>query len=213
MMTQQARLDLLIEAFEKFRSAILLYLLGLLIVIGASFSVLGVITSGFGTATIGAGAAAGIIVGGIILLVGIIMLFQSAGKFAEFDPDRLGGFRTGLRLQLAAIVLMILGMLAIFASPGLGAGLVVIALIAALVGEVLIGLFFMRLGDMGREGLPIPDGFRLVGILYLVGIIINILQLIAIIMAYVYAGDAIRRLQAARTSGGQPVEQGYATGF
>ncbi len=130
-------------------------------------------------------------------------LFSAGAAFKEFDP-RLGGLHTALRLGLAAVGLGILGFLAAVASLVLGLLLIGLAAILALVAQVLVGLFLLRLGDLSKEGLPVPDGFRIAVILYLIGIVIGILQLIAIILVYVYSGDAISRLRSQTTASIEP---------
>ncbi len=195
---------MLLEAFSEFRMAMLIYFIGLIIILIA-FGVLIGALAGAGaslTAALGLSAVslALLVVGGIVLLASFIKLYSSGGKFEAADP-RLSGLKKGMQLAIIAVILLILGGVVGYASPFAGFGLIAIAGILGLIAQILVGLFFMRLADLEHEGIPVPSGFRTVGILYLIGIVIGILQLIALILAYMYSGDAIRRLSAEAGSG------------
>lgn len=190
---------LLLDAFQELRAALLYYFIGLILIL---LSVIPLIGAGH-LFPLGPGAGVGmagttialILIGALILLYSFIKLYGAGGRFAAAD-SRLSGLRTGIQLAIVAVILLILGALASLASPTGGFALIVLAGLLGLVAQILVGIFFLRLGDLEKEGLPVPSGFKTVGILYLVGIVIGILQLVALILAYVYAGDAIRRLQA-----------------
>ena len=190
---------LLLDAFQELRAALLYYFIGLILVL---LSLAPLVWAGL-LPMIGPGASVGlagitivlIILGALILLYSFVRLYGAGGRFATAD-SRLSGLRTGIQLAIVGVILLILGALASLASPTGGFALIILAGLLGLVGQVLIGIFFLRLGDLEKEGLPVPSGFKTVGILYLIGIVIGILQLVALILAYIYAGDAIQRLQA-----------------
>jgi len=210
----QVNVSLLAEAFEDLRKALLYYFIGILLLFVALGSA--VFSAGFGfgraAADLGsllAGSVLGII-GLLIMLYAIIKLFATADKFARAHPN-LGGLKTALKIGIAAIGVAILGMIVMFAGAaaqsGLliagGYGLILIAGLLGLVANVLVGLFLLKLGDLSKEGLPVPEGFKIAGILYLIGIIIGVLQLIAIILVYLYSGEAAARLREYAAQQGQ----------
>ncbi len=190
---------MLIDAFIDFRIATLIYIVGLILILVAVGLVIAAIPSAEASITaalsLSAIGLALFVVAGLVLLASFIKLYSAGGKFEAADP-RLSGLKKGVQLGVVAIILLIIGVLVGRFSPIAGFVIIALAGILSLVAQILIGLFFLRLGELEHEGLPIPSGFRTVGILYLIGIIIGILQPIALILAHMYAGEAIRRLSA-----------------
>lgn len=61
------------------------------------------------------------------------------------------------------------------------------AVIAILVGAIFFGVMLIRMGD-------IEGGFKTAGILYIIGILVPVLPIIAVILAYLSAGRAVDKL-------------------
>jgi len=191
---------LLKSAFEDFRSGLLyMFVGGLIFFLGVGSSLVGALAGGKGLA-IGIGAGIVGLIGLIIFLLGILKLKEAGDKFQQFDPS-LGKLSLAVKIYIATIIIGILTIILFIAAPAVGALIALLLGLANLVASILFGLFLMNLGDLAARGVPIPDRFRLDGILYLIGIIIGLLQLIALILAYLDAGEAIRRLEAAEKSG------------
>ena len=189
----------LIAAFENFRKGILYFFIAAIVL---AFSMVGMIGGlATGAFSIGAGFLVIAVIGLAIGIVGLLKLKESGEQFARFDPN-LSKLKTAVNLYIASFIIMILGFLIAYASPFTGLGIVMLAGLLSLVAAIFFGLHLMSLGDLATKGLPVPEGFRLDGILYLVGIIISILQLIAIILAYIHAGEAIQRLSTYRPEAG-----------
>jgi len=191
--------SLLKSAFEDFRAGILYMFVGLLIFgLAVGASLVGAILAGKGPA-IGLGGGIIGLIGLIIFLLGILKLKEAGDKFQQFDPS-LGKLSLAVKIYIATIILGILTIIIFVVMPPLGALIGLLLGLANLVASILFGLFLMNLGDLAAKGVPVPDRFKLAGILYLVGIIISILQLIALILVYLDAGEAIRRLEEAQKS-------------
>ena len=187
----------LLEAFVDLRIAVLVYLIGVILVLialGAAVSaVISADTSIIAALGLSAAGLALLVLGGLLLLASFLKLYGSAEKFEAADP-RLSGLKKRIQLAILAVALVILGGIVDYVSPTIGSAIITLAGILSVIAQILIGLFFMELGNLEREGIPVPSGFRTVGILYLVGIVIGVLQPIALILAYLYSGEAIRRL-------------------
>ena len=144
----------------------------------------------------------------VLGIAGWILLMTSAGRFAEYDRVRYGKGVTATRMVAGGLLALILGVfLAISGAVPAALALVVVGLLAFLIGNIVFALFVSDIARLRSEdGLPVPDGFRTAGILLLVGAILYIpmvtmalgalLQIIAIILIYVYSKEAMEALRA-----------------
>ena len=220
MAEEQRDVTLLVEGLSKLRTGAIIILIGIILEVAGIFMAPGLLSI---FAMTGAAPSPGLTLGALVtplalLIIGVllgivafILWFSATGKLKAYDPSRLGIGRTGMILQLVGVILIFLGLLAIvpviFAAGSTGSpemligaiygmlGLVGLGAILALVGLILFGIMIMRLGEI--QG--VDPGFRTAGILYILTLIPYvgpILQLIAVIMIYVYAGRSIEALTA-----------------
>jgi len=198
--TTAGNYGLLKSAFEDFRSGLVYMFVGaLLFALGVGSSLAGALFGGKGVA-IGLGAGIIGLIGLVIMLLGILKLKEAGDKFQQFDPS-LGKLSLAVKIYIATIILGVLTIIIALVVPPLVLLIGALLGLANLVASILFGLFLMNLGELAAKGVPVPDRFRIAGILYLIGIIISILQLVALILAYLDAGEAIRRLEAAQKTG------------
>jgi hypothetical protein len=156
---------------------------------------------------------------GILLLVGFIYWFMSAGRLKEYD-QRLGIGRTGVLLVVIGIILLIFGgaiaatsLLTLskhmisegipyYGLAALGGFIAILGIggILIFIGWILFSIMLMRLGDLE----DVSGSIHTAGILYLIGVILSIipyanfigliLTLVAVILIYTGAGETLNRL-------------------
>ncbi|MCE4620838.1 MAG: DUF973 family protein [Desulfurococcales archaeon] len=195
----------LIEGLEKLRMGALLYLVSLALVV---LSIVAVAITGALTMP-GPGhafeeptallAAMGwlivaLIVAAILALVAFIQWYIASGSLRDADPQRLGIGRTGMNLQIAGVILIILGLLsAIGGAVPVALAVIVIAALMLLAGVILWGVGLMRISEIPG----MPEGFKIAGILYILQLIPyigSILGIIATILVYIYSNEALDKL-------------------
>ncbi len=178
-----------------------------------------------------------IVVMGIVILVLAVLAFykfyKATGYLKEYDAPRLGIGRTGILISLAGLGVIFIGLLVLVASmASIGAstgyqalggllgplfammGLVIIAAVLIIIGSILFGIMVMRLGEV--DGLD--PGFKWAGILYIAGVILElipnlgivgtILGLVSTILIYTYSKNSLEALK----SGGVEGKEGGETG-
>lgn len=149
-----------------------------------------------------------LIVAAIIGLVGFVFYFKATGHLKRYDPD-YGIGRIGMVLQIVGLILMLASFGLIFLAvslaralpqAALGAtlsmlGLIIVGAIVIIVGSILFSVMLIRLGK-------VDSGFKIAGILYLIGIILNfivsgigtILGIVSTILIYTSSGRSLERL-------------------
>jgi hypothetical protein len=223
------KLTYLVDGLRKLRTGALLQLIAVIISVFALIYMFIVMGLGFMTlnptmmasAFIGALASL-ILIGtliGILLLVGFIYWFMSAGRLKEYD-QRLGIGRTGVLLVVIGIILLIFGgaiaatsLLTLskhmisegipyYGLAALGGFIAILGIggILIFIGWILFSIMLMRLGDLE----DVSGSIHTAGILYLIGVILSIipyanfigliLTLVAVILIYTGAGETLNRL-------------------
>ncbi len=189
------------DGLEKLRKAALLYLVSALLVgIGLMAIVMGgALFKGVGALAGAVGMIAAALVGAILGLAALFaFLIPAFSRLREYDESKFGtpaklvkvGYGGGFALLFIAMLVFV-G--AIFAKSvgmlfgGLGLfGIAAILLFIGLIG-IIIGMF--KLKDVSGEGL-----FTAAGVLFIIGIFVNILTFIAWILVYVAAGKALSKI-------------------
>ncbi len=139
------------------------------------------------------------LVGIIISLVGLIRWKNSGRYFREFDPINFSSAETGPALMLWStllvvftLVIFIAGVLAL--SWGVVVASLVIALVASilvLIGAILFGVFLLKIKNLQLfYGLNVPD-FTIDAVLWFLGLVFQVLYLVAEILVYIHAGEAV----------------------
>lgn len=206
------------EGLEKLRKAALLYLVSALLV-GAGFASLlmgGLLFKGAGALAGAMGMLAATVIGALLGLVALLaFLIPAFSRLREYDEPRFGtsatlvkiGYGGGFALLFLAILVIIGAALAKSAGMLIGGlalfGIAAILLLIGFIG-VIIGMF--KLKDVTGEGL-----FTAAGVLFIIGIFINILTFIAWILAFIAAGKALDKVGAggyAATPPAQPAMPG-----
>ncbi|QXJ31985.1 DUF973 family protein [Saccharolobus shibatae] len=186
--------------------SVLLAAIGILVIIsagvlGGMFSVAsgnvgGAIAAGIGLL---AGIAIVILIGAIIGLVGILRIRSGFSILKSLGRD-VGIGETGTTLYLVGLIIIIIGALLTFVL--IGVPILILGEIIALIGGILIGIGFYRVGEIYNEGLV-----KIGGILIIIPI--DILNFIGFILAYVGLG----RVRPLPTPTQQPsVPQVYQVG-
>jgi len=190
----------LIEAFQKIRMAALLLIIGSLIMgVGAAGSMLSMFTA-FGARGF-EGVARGIIAGAltatIVALIGAVISLIAI--YAYLRPGALELSKADQRYSTASklinigylwgLILIIIGLpltLIIIGIP-----IFIIGVILFLIGHIGVILLSFNLNDAEKNVL-----YLVAGILFIIGLFINILSFIAWILMYVALGESIRRLES-----------------
>ncbi|MCH4816321.1 MAG: DUF973 family protein [Saccharolobus sp.] len=186
--------------------SVLLAAIGILVIIsagvlGGMFSVAsgnvgGAIAAGIGLL---AGIAIVILIGAIIGLVGILRIRSGFSILKSLGRD-VGIGETGTTLYLVGLIIIIIGALLTFVL--IGVPILILGEIIALIGGILIGIGFYRVGELYNEGLV-----KIGGILIIIPI--DILNFVGFILAYVGLG----RVRPLPTPTQQPsVPQVYQVG-
>ncbi len=182
------RISDLIEGFKRFRTGILLQIIG---------SVFGTIGAIFALTIILMPIAIPVyVICGVISLIAFIFIFIATGWFKSYDPARLGIGRKGIILELLGLGIMIVGAIILLATIGLAvlfsvdagedigsllaggalAGIILsiicylICAVLALVGAIMYFIFLFRLAEVPRADPMIKTGV----ILTIVGIVVAI---------------------------------------
>ncbi len=189
------------EGLEKLKKAALLYLVSALLV-GIGFASLlmgGALFGGTGALAGAVGMLAAALIGAILGLASLFaFLLPAFSRFKEYDSSKFGtpstllkiGYGGGFALLFIAMLVLIGG--AVAKSPGiLLGGLALFGISAILLFIGLIGLIIgsFKLKDVTGEGM-----FTAAGVLFIIGIFVNILTFIAWILIFVAAGRALSKL-------------------
>jgi len=190
----------LIEAFQKIRIAALLLIIGSLIMgVGAAGSLLSMFTA-FGAGGF-EGVARGIIAGAltatIVALIGAVISLIAI--YAYLRPGALELSKADQRYSTASklinigylwgLILIIIGLpltLIIIGIP-----ILIIGVILFLIGHIGVILLSFNLNDAEKNAL-----YLVAGILFIIGLFVDILSFIAWILMYVALGESIRRLES-----------------
>ncbi len=150
-----------------------------------------------------------ILIAAVVLgIVGFVLYFMATGHLSRYDP-RLGIGRWGMTLQIVGLILvfvpviLIVGAIAshaILSAILASIGLMVLGGLLIIVGAILFGIMLIRLG----EDPNVDSGFKMAGIIYLVGIILSfvagaigeILGIVTTILIYISAKNSLERLGA-----------------
>jgi len=206
----QPSTDKFAEGMRKLKTAALLQIIASILVIGAVLAGYGSIFAMLGSIGIGPehqphpGMVGGVAIGAIAVmavaaLAGLVLglvstygyLLPAASDFAEYDSSKYGTVATLLKVGYLGGIIAILG----------GVGLIILAVAAKLVGFLITGIIVIVIGlilfFIGLIGLILlmfklredtgDDMFLIAGILFIVGIFVNILTIVAWILVYVAA--------------------------
>jgi len=191
------------EGLEKLKKASLLYLISALLM-GAGLAAVvtgGLLFRGAGALAGAVGMLVAILIGAILGLVALFaFLISSFSSLREYDESRFGtpakllkiGYGGGFILIFIATLILVGGALAV--SPGLMLGGLILFIIAGIllfIGLIGIILGMFKLKEVTGEGL-----FTAAGVLFIIGIFINILTFIAWIIVFVAAGRALSKVSA-----------------
>lgn len=159
---------------------------------------------------IATGALAGTVIAGLAGFVLVIVatygyLLPASSRFAEFDQEKYGtvstllkvGYLGGLLTVIGGIVVTVVGVLARLL------GFVIVGLIVAVVGLILfivgyIGLILLMFKLREDTG---DDTFLVAGILFIIGIFVSMLAVVAWILVYVAAKPEARPVRRHTYSG------------
>ncbi|MCE4619853.1 MAG: DUF973 family protein [Desulfurococcales archaeon] len=139
------------------------------------------------------------LVGIIISLVGLIRWKNGGRYFREFDPINFSSAETGPALMLWSTLLVVFTLVVFIAGVlALSWGVVVTSLVIALVasilvliGAILFGVFLLKIKDLQLlYGLSMPD-FTIDAVLWFLGLVFQVLYLVAEILIYIHAGEAL----------------------
>ncbi len=215
------------EGMMKLRTAALLQIIAWVLVVAAIFAGYGAILAYLGASFavepghgvepgmaghmgVALGALAGIIVAG---LVGAILLLVStygyllpaASAFAEYDRSRYGTVSTLLKVgYLGGLIALIAGIaIAIGGAAALMPGFIIVGVIIIIIGAILflvgeIGLILLMFKLHEETG---DSVFMVAGILFIIGIFISFLAIVAWILVYVAAKPEARPIRAPAYSG------------
>ena len=191
--TQPSR-ELYMEAFKLLRNGILLQILAspFLIIGGVLSSLsprpLATIGLNHGVVLIGVGAVASII-GAVIALIGLYSMFlPGVKKLAELNPVfktskdmiRFGYYYGMILLLIGAVTLLVLGEASI--------AFLILATILLFIGYIGLIVLSFKLEKVEGESL-----YMVAGILFIVGIFVDILALVGWILLYIALGSSIRK--------------------
>ncbi|RLI14827.1 MAG: hypothetical protein DRO43_03030 [Candidatus Hecatellales archaeon] len=215
----------LVEGFRKLRLGALISIISVIIAF-ASLAVL-FLTAGFAFPTVYPGQMYHMFAGTIITMMTVILValalsiiafiqwFMATGNLKRYNPDKFGIGRLGMLLQLIGVILIFIGSLS-FVGVAFARGsniaffgalfgfmaIIILTAILALVGAILFAIMLMRL----PEDPNVESGFKIAGILYLIGVILSIIPnigivgailiLVAAILIFTYSGSTLKRLEA-----------------
>lgn len=215
------------EGMRKLRTAALLQIIAWILVVaglavgyGAIFAVLGMPLSNppeHGTPSDIAGSlgvAVGALVGvAVAVLAGVVLvlvatygyLLPASSSFAEFDRERYGTVSTLLKVgYLGGLLTLIVGIVVIVAGAAAQLlGFVLVGLIVAIIGLILfivgyIGLIILMFKLRKDTG---EDTFLVAGVLFIIGIFVSLLAIVAWILVYVAAKPGSRPVRGPTYSG------------
>lgn len=189
-----------IAGFNKMRTGIILLFISWILIAGASMGLLGALFT-LNLAAMFAGALMYIIlllVALILALVGFIGFFISGvsmvanvkREYASASTLLKIGFRIGLIILILALIISIVGSL-------INPAIILVGLILILIGGILvfigyIGLIILAFKLNSVEGVSL---FMIAGILFIIGIFLPILGIVAWIIMYIGLGEAIYKAQ------------------
>lgn len=190
----------LVNGLRRMRTGALMYILATSILLLGLLSL--VLVSGFSSADpmnpaliFGVGIFLVIFVLCIILsIAGFIYFFMATGDLKK-AKEEYGIGRNGIFLQILGFLLLFVGLGLLALETSTSSSIIAIisfaiifgAVIAILVGAIFFGVMLIRMGD-------IEGGFKTAGILYIIGILVPVLLIIAVILAYLSAGRAVDKL-------------------
>ncbi len=159
---------------------------------------------------IATGALAGLVIAGLAGFVLVIVatygyLLPASSRFAEFDREKYGTVSTLLKVGYLGGLLTVIG----------GIAAAVVGVLARLLGFVLVGLIIAVVGlilfIVGYIGLILlmfklredtgDDTFLVAGILFIIGIFVSLLAVVAWILVYVAAKPEARPVRGPTYSG------------
>jgi len=139
------------------------------------------------------------LVGILISLVGLIRWKNSGRYFKQFDPVNFSSAETGPALMLWSTLLVVFTLIIFIAGVlALSWGVVVTSLVIALaasilvlIGAILFGVFLLKIKNLQvLYGLNMPD-FTIDAVLWFLGLVFQVLYLVAEILIYIHAGEAL----------------------
>ena len=158
----------------------------------------------FSLVVIGAAAVLG--------LIAYILWFMAAGHLKRYNM-KWGIGRLGMTLQIIALAIIALALIIILPTAIIGGfkvflgvfagfvGIMFVGGILSIVGAILFAIMLIRLPEEPK----IDSGFKVAGILYLLGLIISliptinivglILSIVAVIMIYISSGNSLKIIQ------------------
>jgi len=207
------KLRLLATGFEELREGSLYMIIGTLLLfigIAAIYATVGLTLSAGNLVTAVTSVIAGgilALIAAILLLVGLVKWRHGGSYFRQFDPAHYSYAESGPKYMLWSVYIGILALLIVLAGAaarsggllGLGVLLIIIAGLVGLIGEILFGIFLLRIKDLSvMYGLNVPD-FTIDAVLWFLGIIFELLTFIATILIYMHAGEAVTAIKVAET--------------
>lgn len=197
----------LVNGFENLKNGALILIIGFIIVwiivlpaMVAIHSVTHIYRSGSGIEVIGAPWFIGPgIITAILSVVGVLMFKEGGANLKRVEPYVLDYGESGPKYMLYGLIMTVVGMLGVLARTAAVLSLILVFLgaIMSLVGGILFGIFLLRLEELRRRGVPIDD-FKADGILWIIGLFIPVLTIIAVILIYVHARGTLERLYTLR---------------
>lgn len=139
-----------------------------------------------------------VLIGAVFSLLGLFKWLEGGRYFKQFDAYRLGYGESGPKYMLYGVFIIIFGIVvtilsAVGSSVGgafAGIGIIILGSILSLVGIIFYGIFLLRLDELRSLGLNTPE-FKIDAIFWFIGIIFSIFTVIAVILIYIHAKEAV----------------------
>ena len=225
--TQQTTTDKFVEGMRKLKTAALLHIIAWVLVVAATLAGYGSIFAVLGMSvswepehgvppdtTSELGATMGALIGMLVVtLAGTILalvatygyLLPASSDFAEYSREKYGTVSTMLKVGYLGGIIAVLGGITIIVVGALARllGFLIVGLIIAIVGLILfiIGLIGLAMLMFKLKDDTGDDTFLIAGILLIIGIFVNILDIIAWILVYVAAKPEARPISGAAHKG------------
>lgn len=142
-----------------------------------------------------------IVIAIVLGIASFVYLFMATGALNKVN-EKYGIGRKGMLLMLAGLILFSFSLILALFAAAIGASediallivgiiglLLIIAAVLLLIGVILFGIMLLRLED-------VDSGFKTAGIIYLIGIILPFLIIVAMILVYFAANRAIKATKA-----------------
>lgn len=209
--------EIAIDGLKKIRTGVLILiitsiLLGVVLIASLSMLPSRIFEGDIIAVIMGLGTAMILIVVGLILMLIALFIFIIPGtsrlvswneEFSTSSKLLKVGYGGGMLLLLLALIIIGIGGFMVNLGAVLsGLGLAIIAAIMGIVGYIGFIALSFKLNSVFSESI-----FTVAGILFIIGIFVSILVLIAWILMYIGLGSAIDKLERTGMQTSQPVFQ------